>query len=352
MTLSILRGEILGCGTPTAYLTDISGDRRLASIDLTGLSYSRRLDDTSECRIDLGAEQADIRCPRALADAEPWRYGLTVYRDADRAWDGPLTEAAFGYDGMTLQGRDGFAWFERRVHPVDRSFVDIDLSTIAATFMSDALSVDDSPTISFSVAPSGILGTRAVNALSFTRVSDSLRELFRTGIDFTVVGRRIYLFPEVDDDPILNLTENNFEVTGARLAGLDSANDVIVLGAQPQGVTTPLYWRAGGVDTPLIQQVYSDPSILDTDSATAAAESRWRMVNRAPLYVTGVLLESAAISFNNLVCGRRVRLRQRVGFKTIDQTMRISAVDVSYSFSDKGSTEVIALTLVPSSVVE
>lgn len=350
MVLTVTKGSVLGCGTPSAYLTEVGGRNRLAVLNLASISYSRRLSDISDCRIELAAEQDD-RCMSRLSNLRAWRYEVSVFRDSDEVWVGPLVEPTYVYDGMSLGARDLFNWFERRVHPVDRALT-ADLSAIFAQYMTDAMLNDSSPNITFNINPIGVTGTRAVQALQYPRVADSLRELSRSGVDFTTIGREVSVFPEVADDPILNLTEDIFEVDSVRLAGLDMGNQITILGAQPAGVTTPLVGQAGGVDVPLVQQVYTDPTILDIPSATSAAEKRWVLLHEAPVSVTGRLLENASIDFNSLIPGKRMRLRQQVGFRTFDEVLRLTAVDVDVKVSDSDVTETVKLSLAPPGVTE
>jgi len=342
----------LGCGHPRAFIQSVGGTNPITELAVSNVSWGRRLDELSDGRVVLGETQ-DAACLPVLASLTPFSHELAIWRDSEEVWVGPVSEPIYTLGGLTIPARDLFQWFERRLLPFDRVFTDVDLSVIAAAYIDDALSRDNTPAIATDVNLCGITGTRSVASTAFRRAADEIRELARTGLDFTVVRRRVIFGGiEIAVPNLPTLTADIFEVGEVRLAGLEMGNEITVFGSPPEGVTTPIYGQAGGVDVPLVQQTYSEPSILDLASATSAAETRYALLRSAPLYVTGRLLESAPVSMADLIPGAHAKFVQQVGFRSFDETMRLVAVDVDATASDDGETETVRLTMQPLGAVE
>lgn len=345
--LTLPRGARLGCGSHQVYLTNLGGTQRLAPLGFSSLSYGRRLDEMTAARIDLTVAQ-DASCLPYLSILEPFTHEISIYRDDVEVWAGPITEPIFRYDSATLDARDIFQYFERRILPFTRTFVAQDLALIATRYIEDALSIDTSPNISISTAPCGVIGTRAVADFEYRRAADEIRELARTGLDFTALARTIrFGGATIATNPLPTLTESIFEVAEVRLAGLQMANDVFVFGSSTVGVTTPTVGRAGGFDLPVIQQTYQEPSILDVLSADDAARTRLDFLRTAPVYISGRLDEDAPVAFSSLVPGAVAPVRQQVGFRSVNTTGRLMEVAVSVTKSESGEEENVRLTIEP-----
>lgn len=347
-----MAGKRLGCGVHQVFLTSVGGSGRSDQLEWTNLNYGRKLDEKSEGRVVAGVGQS-AACLTTLQSLEPFSNEIVIHRDSAAVWSGPVETPVFTYDDVSIPARDVMQWLDRRWLAQTHGYVDVDLSLIAAYYIDDALSQDSSPNIEVSSSLSGILGTRSVVPTQFRRAADEIRELARTGLDWTVINRRIMLFGvEMTGRSFPILTSDIFEIENASPNGLQKANDIAVIGSGTSGVSLGPVGRAGGADIPLIQQSYSEPTILDQNSATVAAESRYAFTRTAPLYITGRLLESAPVDFDDLIPGIRVPVQQQVGVRYINDTFRLSAVDVSAEHRDDGYTEAVRLTLTPLGAVE
>lgn len=344
-------GVRLGCGDYRVFIQTVGGTEILAELVWQNLTFSRRLDEMSDATVDLAAEQ-DAECLAHLRNINPFYHELSIYRDGTEIWVGPITEPSYTYEGARIAARDLFQWFERRLLPVDRTFSGTDLTVIAQTYADDALDQDPSPNITIVASLSGIPGYRSVLAALKRRAADEIRELARTGLDFTAIGRTIHFGGEEIGTPELpQLTEDVLEIAEARLAGLSMANDIYVLGSSGGGVGSPTVGHDGGFATPLIQQTYSEPSIQDVSSADRAATTRLDLLRDPPFYITGRLLEDAPIAFSHLIPGARVHVGQQVGFRRISVDMRLLTVDVSVEARDDGVTDDIRISLEPRGTV-
>lgn len=351
-TIADPTGRRIGCGDYRVFIQTTGGSDVLAELAWSTLTLGRRLDEMSQASVSGGTEQ-DAECIATLGTLEPFGAELSIWRDGFEEWVGPIVRVSHSYAGIRLEARDLFQWFERRILPFDRSFIQTDVAQIAAQYVDDALYGDASPNISVAISNTGVLADRAVVATLRRRAADELRELSRTGLDFTAVARTIrFGGEEIPTVALVTLTEDTFEVADASYDGLEMGNHIFVQGASTGSANTPIEGEAGGQFVPLIQQVYSEPSILDANSADQAATTRLDLLRSAPLLITGRLLEDAPVPFRDVVPGARVDLRQQIGFAQIIADMRLLAMEVSASASDSGVSEIIRLTLEPIGTIQ
>lgn len=345
---------ILDCGIWRVFLATRGGGSLLAELDYESLTLSRRLNDVSTCSVSvLAAKNED--CLPVLGDVEPFQHELVAfrnYRPGDTpAWAGPVTLPSWDPLNLTIAGRDLFTWLERRTLPFDRTYTATDLASIFAGYLADALVQDRSQNLTtLFLGEIGTVGDRTVTASSFPIAGDALRELSRSGVDFTVIGRTlrygglpatsataILYDPAVYQDPggsTPKLTKQ----------GLNMATVVTVKGGQDVN-RVQITSTVGFPDAEhgLISQVVSEPLILDTLSATHAGAGRLAFLNPAPQYLSCQLTERAPIRFDQLVPGIRIDTAFNLGLTDVEGQFRLSAVDVSSSQAG----EVVGVTLVP-----
>jgi hypothetical protein len=348
------RPNILGCGVWRVFIASRGGGQLLAELDYETLTLGRKLSDVSTCSVTvLAAKNQD--CLPVLADLEPFEHEIVAFRnylpgDAPM-WAGPVTLPSWDPLDLVIQGRDLFTWLERRTLPFDRSFTSTDLASIFGAYLVDGISQDASPNISLLFRGEiGSPGVRSVTAASATLVGDALRELSRSGVDFTLVGRQmrfgglpastpttILYDPAVYQDPSGSTPKLTKQ-------GLNMATRVVIKGGQ-DAAGNQVVSTVGFPDGPhgLISQVVSEPLILDTHSATKAAADRLAFLNPSPNYLTCQLTPQAPIRFDELVPGIRIDAAFSVGLATATGPYRLQAVDVTNSQAG----EAVSLTLVP-----
>ncbi|MFN2591706.1 MAG: hypothetical protein ABR532_02600, partial [Candidatus Dormibacteria bacterium] len=330
------------------------GGKLLAELDFETLSLQRKLDDVSTASAAvLGA--IDPACLPILGQIEPFEHELVAfrnYRQGDSpAWAGPVTLPTWDPASLTIQARDLFTWLERRDLPFDRSFTTTDLADIFGQYLVDGLYQDASPNITPAfMGEIGTTGVRSVTTASHTLAGDALRELSRSGVDFTLVGRTLR-YGGLQSDVATTILYDSavYQDPGGSTPkltkqGLNLATRVVVKGGQ-DGAGNQVVSVVGFPDAEhgLITQVVSEPLILDTLSATEAAAGRLTFLNPAPQYLNVVLTPDAPIRFDELVPGIRIDAAFTVGLVVAQGAFRLSAVDVTAS----SSGEAIGLTLVP-----
>ncbi|MGW1840731.1 hypothetical protein ACWCQH_30430, partial [Streptomyces sp. NPDC002067] len=118
----------LGC--PERYTATIhwrGGARPVPGIAalerLTTCTWSRTLRDTSDAQIVV--QKADLQgCCDALGLVEPWVHELTIYRDRDLVWQGPITKITEQRATVTIDAQDVFAWLDKLVNTYRVRYVD------------------------------------------------------------------------------------------------------------------------------------------------------------------------------------------------------------------------------------
>lgn len=353
---TVVVGGRLGCGTYRAFLQARGGGSLVGELQWQQLRFGRRLDEVSGALVSVGvAGLADQECCWALSQAQAWKHELAIYRDSELAWVGVIGRPRFGTDYVSLPARDLFQWFERRLLEHDRSFTNADLAAVARQYIEDALERDTSPNITAVVTPCGVRGNRLVLASARRRAADELRELFRSGLDFTMVGRTMVVGgSEVPTAPLPPLTNDGLDEPYLEPDGMQTGTEVHVVGGRRADSDEPYAGVAGGVSTELglVQVVFSEPSIEDNASCQAAAQSRYDMVGTTPEYLGGNLTPTAPVTFPDLVPGARWPARVQLACRTAIGDWRLLGVDVSAALQGDTLSEQVAVTLVPLGTTE
>lgn len=328
----------LGCGQWRAVL-QCRGGGVLTELPFASLRASRRLDDMSDANVVVTGEAVNAlttserdRCCGWLAVVNPWEHELALWRDDEEAWVGPILEPNWGVDDVVIPARDLFQWFERRLLRRDRTFVATDLATIFERYVVDALTRDPTPGIELNASATGILGDRNIQAAAYKRASDELRELSRSGLDFTAIGREILVGgTEIPTPALGTVAVEHFQEPGPRfsLKGLQATTETFEVGSRTAAGT--IVGHAGGLHAQLglLQDVASESSIADQESADAAAASRIALLGDVPQYVTGTLAASAPFAFDRLIPGAHARLALGLFCREVVGDYRLQGLGVS-----------------------
>ena len=102
----------LECAHHTVYIHDRGGITRIGEINpLSSIVWDRVRDDISTCVIHTAGP--DPACCEMLANTEPGRHEMVVYRDQQRVWEGPITRIGFHRDEIEIEARDVLHYFYR-----------------------------------------------------------------------------------------------------------------------------------------------------------------------------------------------------------------------------------------------
>lgn len=213
----------LGCSQHVAYITDkCNGPRLCELLDLSSVTYDRRLDDISEAVVEIPISgDVENPCCACLGDIEPWCHVLTIVREGDGVvWTGPIQKVIYGYNRVRIEAKDKLAWLQVRVNEIPIDFdpnTTTPLTTIAATIAEVAMADDgDSPCFLDCILdledglPAGTDRARLYPAFGGPTAFDDFQSLADSGINYTVVNQCLILSGEdLPARPIGTLTDEH-----------------------------------------------------------------------------------------------------------------------------------------------
>lgn len=353
----------LGCGTYVATIaprgfggTGAVGEFNVA---FSSLDWNRVVDDTSTASVSANGYEYEACC-QTLVDVEPARDELVIYRDGELVWVGPVTLVEISPDiaELRIEAHGLSWWWGRRRFRERHQDEDVEIATIAQAYHDDAMSIDSSMNVTFTPTATGITATRTVKVRESRIVSDAMRELMDTGLDFVdygpareiragnleVPGPIIPLLIEQHFRELPRMTFDGTELgTRWRVTGFGQGKDgAEIIGTAEDTTVEPTY----GVH----DRVESEGEIEDQTSADAAAATRLAK-SRVPVLSLsdGALLPEAPFGVNELVAGVGVNLRfsAQTYCHTSPEQARLGTV----SFFFDGADESVSLDLIPEGTV-
>lgn len=316
----------LGCGNHQARIFDrITGALVTDADTLLEVEWNRVLDDYSDARIIV---QPDGDCCERLGEISAWRHKLVIYRDGAEVWEGYVISAQWATSGaVEINAVDVLAWLDRRVPHEDILFDNRDLTDVAQWLIEDGFRPDDPGHTVEVVEPTRIYGDRQYFA-NDGQTGDHLRDLAETGLDYTAVGSKIILLSEEFCELVGSLTDADFPDGLAVVEdGYALATRWVVHGKDD------VVGIAGGIDPyyGLLERSVEETSILDDDSAAAAARSRLSASLPVPVFIDSqetTLSPDADIDLETLVPGWCLDVATTTTCRRITQRLKIVGVSV------------------------
>lgn len=339
----------LGC--PDSYSVafhDNTGATPAGSVlEASAVEWGRLLDDTSAAKVTVPI--ADTACCDVMQNVRTWCNDLSIYRDQGLVWQGPVTLLDHGRDDSTASAQDVTAWlFHTEVaQKIDTTTATgtgpLDLARIAERLIREGLFEFDPGILTYlNVTDSGILGEYIYEALQ-TYVGDELKELARTGIDFTALGHMLIIAGEIPFARLPQLQDEDF-MGELRVIedGLSAISKAIVLG---EGVTA----TSGGVGPcGKLTRIAKEEAMKGMASAQAEADSLVMAGSPTPLVLQvpdGVQLSpEAPVGIMDLVPGVVIPVASTTTCRTVNTDLRLNALSVSYT---RDAGEVVKVTLAP-----
>lgn len=341
---------MLGTGKNVAWLYDKSGTRAIAPLDnATRLNWGRKKNAISEASLYV-ATGTHGQCCSVLGSIGTWGHSIVVFRDGRRVWEGPITNIKWQRGGVAIGAHDVLGWSmvkttheARLVEAPGYRAVDEMYDDVGRVF-----STHDPNVLAHRVVlgpGTGPLVTRDVKAYA-GYYDDQLNEMAKGGANYTVVGRRIVLWPDGylmgRAAPLLpaqhmtgdvEVEENGFDLT----THVTFVNDEGVYGTAPSSAVHGFYG-----------QVERSEAFTGTDSATLAASAETYLQDHFPVPLKvnvpagSVLSCDAPYSIDELVPGTVIPVKVDTGLcKRVDDTPELTAVEVS----DGADGEKVAITL-------
>lgn len=350
---------MLGIGTWTAYLQRRGGSPVVLPIATSRISCNKPLDNTGQANLSIPiAAASGSGCCEIFNEAEPWRDEVIIYRNSDVVHVGPLVTIQAGDGGGSAFSQDLFFWLSRRFLEEDFFFFG-DVSDIFERIIEVAMAPDNSPNLTVVTHETGEEAVRQFKGTDFIPAMNVISELSRTALDYTMIGRTVYaggaeVFTS-PSSPATPLILHDGGVLKATLTrdGAALATDVSVYGGAMQDgphVTVTHGRATEAIEVfGLVQQTFTELTILDTPSADANALTRLRSMLPTPTRLTATLSPFAGFEYSDLIPGRRVdvRLANAAGCGSIDQVMRLVNVSCDVGFDASGFTEDIKVDLIP-----
>lgn len=387
----------LGCATDyTAEIwhwdrVNFSPPRARLVTQLSGiiqLYWERTIDDYSEARVRFRPIKGDDCCTKLapkwdergrLVDPGiwPWSHELVLYRDGEPVWTGPV----FSYDEtarsdetsdfIQINARDHLAWLDRRVIHNDMPFggnSDIyDLTQIAEWIVKDALAPDNVGITDsmIHVTPSGRRGRRVTRHWE-ARSGDELREVARGGIDYTCIGRQIFI-KGVRRDPSVfapELRNRDFQsgmeirIVGAEAGGVGYAVGKPPDETKPEDPPVKVRALAPGMPANGIHPYFGLIEALTNASTSSSIDFLTWMAHelvdenmpppRTLSIPAGSLLSPEAnVSIHDLIPSRHFKINIKGTCLSLSQYMRLSHMECSW---EPGIPERVGVTFIPGNV--
>lgn len=364
--------DTLGCGEYEVYFKSRGGDFFVCRArDITKLSYGRKLNAVSEASIVITMKGQTAECCECIGSINPWEHEISIYRNGEEVWCGPVTGAAISLSALTatFNAKDLSSWFDRRwveVADNDQEFEEADITEIYEWLMGHGY-YKDPWNMEWQLAPTGIPLDKTYPSYSlpdrwggtYPNIGDELRNLSKSGLDFTVI-RRMYvggnLTTATDVEGVLY--DNDWTtLPDIEIVGTGMATEVGVAGGAGgyYGWDDDQIWIERPYDEyrerfGLLQVFIPAPNLDDADTTiqpnaiTQQAYSLRELKKEPFVYIQGGSLSpEAPLTFDLLIPGKVFSVTMTQTCRLIQSDYRLYQVDVSYD----GATEEVAVQLTP-----
>lgn len=359
------------CVNHTAYLFDRGGQNRLNQLTPpVEISWGRLRDDISGASVTLASPE----CFSCVAQVEPGRHELVIYRGKDRVWEGPITLVRWERDQVTIEAKDVMFYVQRLIsrQGLNNAYPNVDTSVNRARDLLE----QELPRLEALDPPANVLPyivtyhhdddartSKKTVPYQMTVFEDIDDLAAKSGIDYTVVGRSIVIHDtHVPLSRTATVTEADFDgdviVTSY---GNELATYAAVTGAEGQYGTAV---ADDDVDPDTGEHPYYgiweilDNAYDEEEGGTAPTQSELNsqaqrnLSGRLPTPVTvripdgSTLSPFSAVTLDDLVPGTQVPLIATLGAKPLSQMQKLDKVDVV----ETSTGEQVKITLSPESV--
>lgn len=333
------------------------------------------INDVSEGVVTIS--KADVpECCGLLGRVEPWVHELSLYRDSDLVWQGPIVRSIEGRDAFRIEAQDMVAWLGKVVNALVLRFVSLDplelthagpvqeiAETIIRTNLLDPtfstppdwcgmlpyIVRDDSPVLT-KLEKDGALDSSPWFVYILKIIND---ELVPRGLEYTTIGRSL----------LLGRPQTLADRPQARLTLEHIAGDVELIKDGPSGAA--LVWATNQQENQLEDGAFGIGGFINTEYGRLdhlvlsqaelmdpydMLQLAWAShIGRFPVpHVLSIpsgsrLTSDAPVSIHQLVAG--VRLDVETTGMCATQTLPYRLSDVEVEWGDSG--EHVAISLVP-----
>lgn len=359
------------CVDHTCYLFDRGGMTKIRQLTPpVQVTWQRVRDDISSASVTLASPE----CLESVADIEPGRHEMVVYRGDDRVWEGPVTLVRWERGAVTIEAKDVMFYTNRLIsrQGLDNSYPNV-VTTVERAVQ---LLTDELPRLEALDPPVNVLPyvyslhhdddartTKKTIPYQMTVFEDIDDLAAKSGIDYTVVGRRIVIHDthlplsrtavmseaDVDGDVVVTAYGNEL-ATYAAVTGAEGMWGSAVASDEVDPVTGehPYYgiWE-------ILDDAYDEEG--DTTVPTQSeleSQAQRNLSGRLPTPVTvrvpdgSSLASTSAITIDDLVPGVQVPLVATLAGRRFSQMQKLDKLEVT----EDPSGEQIKVTLSPESI--
>jgi hypothetical protein len=354
----------LGCENHTAYIYDRGGTQRLFQITpLTSVEWERLRDDISHATVTIANPGPE--CQQQMLTVHPNRMELVIFRGKERVWEGPISRMAYHQDRIEIEAKDVMHYAYRTImHAAYKNAYPNVQTTIqrAINILGGELARKEALDPPINVLPFITAYTTANDSetskstvpFESTVFDDIDGMAWRSGLDYTVLGRRILLFdthtvwfttpPVTEADFLSEIVVTQYGMEGATFAAVTSSTGVV----GTAGANDPFYgeWE-------ILDSAYNEDGTTDPTQAALASQAVRNLDGRnpVPLHVRvpdgSQLNPNGTLKLEHLVPGARIPLRATLLTLKVAQMQKLDRVVVT---EDGDAGEKIAVTLFPASV--
>jgi hypothetical protein len=376
---------LLGCSGTYAIDVHKQGARGLfAQLDgLQSIKWGRKLDAYSEATVVVAKKTAGAACCRALGNVHTWGHEVTVYRDDQLVWQGPITTKTETRTTVQLDCRDMLSWLDHRnIQPPHNTVTGLneyffptpgsDTALILARVIADAFPLTDAlrnPGLTeYLVCPaSGTASTTDHLWADSATVATVVNDLIQAGLDMYTVGRAIHFATTVSlaELPAVRLTQDDFLTELSVVEdGLDAGTRAVLVGGQPvDALGNPITNTANdvapviGASGPVAGQPFwgqldtlsSSPNTTDPTVAAGIARAIRASQFPPPLDIVvpdgATLSPTAPVTVQQLTPGRPVLVALTDYCTPVSQVFKVNELDVTWT-SDQAAPEAVQVSLV------
>lgn len=354
--------DTLGCGKYEVYARSRGGDTNIGRfVNLTNLKWGRKLNDPSEATVTFALNGNEGDCCGLAASINPWEHELSIMRDGEEVWCGPITGGEIDNENLTAtyDAKDLSAWFDRRwveVYDTDVEFDDADITEVLDWLIGHGYYKDPWNMEWFVGDPLNIPVTRSY--VSFTPPSErwsgnypmigqEIRDLLKASLDYTTI-RRVLIAGSLTTStgPTARFTDKAWaKPPKTIILGLGMAEEVGVGGGNGGyfGWSDDQIWIERPYDLErakygLLQSFVPAPEFDDVDTYTlpnpvTQRAAELREIKKQPfIYVSGgQLAPDAPVTFDQLIPGRHFRIDLNETCRPITSDYVLTSLDVEFN---------------------
>lgn len=259
---------------------------------LSAVQWERRLTETAPARIVISKASMADECCGLLGAIHPWCHELSIYRDAELVWQGPVSRVSEDMASVTVEALDVTAWLARLQNTYLLNYKSgADPVTIARAFITSNLNdpalstpVKDWPGILPYLATTATTTKVKLNrrAVWSDMVLNIVNNLAAKGFEWTTVGRRMVMRP-----PATSASRARARLTpddlpgGIQVArdGTETATRVYATSqsTEQDGITVSTGIKAASAVCGRIDQVVRDNPRVDVET-DAEKEARLKVI--------------------------------------------------------------------------